>query len=86
MSNHNGETPAFPQPMAAMPDGTMYVTAEKHCDWAGLSKREEFAKAALIGILAGRSEDFSEVLCAKSAIECADALLAALAQHPNNQG
>jgi hypothetical protein len=51
-------------------------------DYAGLTKREEFAKAAMIGLLAANWEASNEDVAAAAA-EQADALIAALNKTPH---
>ena len=76
MSADNSSTPAFP--------GT-----EKNCDGShyyshpGLTKREEFARSAMQGMLASEGDDtcyYKPEHAADRAVEFADALLAALAK------
>lgn len=73
------DSPAFPQPMAAMTDGSMYTTIEKSVTLSGLTIRAEFAKSAMQGMLANpRYDDWSNALIAHDAVSKADALIAEL--------
>jgi hypothetical protein len=72
---------AFPQPMAVMPTtGEMHCAFEKHPDFAGMTLRDWFAGMALQGLLAQPLDvgcNYVPRLCAQSAFDMADAMLAA---------
>lgn len=75
----NANEPAYPCNVvnccpshADFPDGNI----------PGLTKREEFAKAALIGQLSHPQSTGDPQTCAEWAVKCADALLAELAKKP----
>ena len=66
----NGNQPAYPQHLVMEP---------LHHDWHyGLTKREEFAKAAMQGMCGDSSRDGSHQAFAEDAVKFADALLAEL--------
>lgn len=73
--------PAFPQPMATSAEGSMYVAAEKHPDFGGMTLRDYFAGQALVGYLASR--EYGEEAAqnpdkvAEWAYQNADAMIAA---------
>jgi hypothetical protein len=66
---------AFPQPMAAMPDGEMYCASEKSPEFAGMSLRDWFAGQCLSGLISQSVLGIEERL-AEMAYKQADAMLA----------
>lgn len=72
----NGDTPAYPLPVAGCIDGGMYTVMEKS-HWAGgLTKREYFAAMALQGLIASVKPVSENInLTAEYAIKFADELL-----------
>lgn len=70
----NGDLPAMPTIYADMATNGR---REIYCDQTGLTKREQFAMAALQGILSCDNSEFTNV-AAISAVAHADALLAEL--------
>lgn len=70
----NGDLPAMPTIYADMATNGQ---REIYCDQTGLTKREQFAMAAMQGILSCDNSEFTNV-AAISAVAHADALLAEL--------
>lgn len=73
----NGDMPAMPQTGFSDLDGDRFVS--KDCGGAGLTKREQFAMAAMQGLAAnGRSNGNMYETAARMAVRQADAVLAEL--------
>jgi hypothetical protein len=71
----NGDLPAMPTIYADMaPNGQREI----YCDQTGLTKREQFAMAAMQGILAIGNKLDTRGVVAECAVKMADALLAEL--------
>lgn len=73
----NKDEPAFPEVIACGPYGNIYRGLP------GLTKREEFAKAAMQGMLASSFTVYDEKSLAQDAIKQADALLEELERTTN---
>ncbi len=79
MTIKNGDLPAAPTIYADMAANGQ---REIYCDQTGLTKREQFAMAAMQGLTANAganlTSDSFHVSAAVKAVKCADALLAEL--------
>ncbi len=78
MTIANKDRPAYPQTFVNRDFRKDFLAGGDHSDVSGLSKREEFAKAALQGLNAGGTGGTSDQR-AVTAVADADALLAKLA-------
>ncbi len=77
MSNNNGDMPANPCGDTFVYDKAFESATKVVCGGKGLTKREHFAALAMQGLLSCDVKDSVEVF-ARTSVEIADALLAAL--------
>lgn len=80
----NRDMPAMPIPDAAEHGGSLPASAIDKTGLNGMTKREEFAKAALHGLLSFYGDGQEWDVTAREAVACADALLVELGEEPDH--